>query len=560
MSQIVECVPNISEGRDQNIIDAVTNEVEKVTGASLLDVDPGADTNRTVITFVGSPEVVLEAAFNVIKQASELIDMRKQTGAHPRMGATDVCPFVPVAGVSMDDCVELAKMLGARVGAELNIPVYLYEYAAARPERTNLANCRVGEYEGLSARAGNPKWTPDFGPDFGSGEYNPTTGATAISARDFLIAWNINLNTKSAKLASRVANRLREKGYAKMDGKKYFRDEEGKVVFVPGKFKGVKAVGWYIDEYKRAQISCNVTNYHAAPLHEIFDEAVNLCDQFGIRATGSELVGLIPREALLEAGKHYIKKQGILQGAAEEEIIRTAVQSMGLSEVSAFDPQEFVIEYRIKKPAILTSLKLDDFIDELASESPAPGGGSVAALCGALSAALASMIANLTFDKKGYTQHNDPMNEISVKAQDLKARLTDYVDKDTEAFNAVMAAFRLPKKTEEEKVAQEKAVAEANKGATLIPFEVLSLIPDVISLARIAAEHGNTNLTPDAGVAGLTSALAARGAAYNVRVNLQSLPDDEFSVNLKTESDRILADVDAVAAEIREIIEGRLWS
>ncbi|MCF7810946.1 glutamate formimidoyltransferase, partial [bacterium] len=531
MTRIVECVPNISEGRNRAIIDAVTNEIEKIPDVTLLDVDPGEDTNRTVITFVGDPDGVVESAFKVIAKAAELIDMTKHSGAHARMGATDVCPFVPVSGVTMDDCVELARRLGRRVGDELGIPIYLYEYAASRPERRNLAECRKGEFEGLKAREGKEFWKPDFGPfKFGN------TGATAVSARDFLIAWNVNLNTKNTGIASKIANRLREKGYAMMDPdnpKKYMRDEKGEVIFQPGKFKDVKAVGWYIDKYKQAQISVNLINYHVSPPHLVFDEACKLADEFGVRVTGSELVGVIPLEAVQQAGVYFLKKQGVITGVSEEDIVRTAVQSMGLDQLSPFDPEKNIIEYMIRKPGLLTSLKITKFIDELASDSPAPGGGSVAALCGALSAALASMVANLTFGKKGYTKHDDVMDELAVKAQGLKAKLVDYVDKDTEAFNRVMEAFGLPKGTEEQQTVRNAAIDEANKGAALIPFEVLSLMPEVVKLARVAAEHGNRNLTPDAGVAGLTSALAARGAAYNVRVNLQSLPDDDFSGKLK---------------------------
>ena len=557
MPRIVECVPNISEGRNRDIIDAVTGEIEKVPGVNLLDVDPGEDTNRTVITFVGDPDGVVEAALLVIARAAELIDLNKHQGAHARMGATDVCPFVPVSGVTMDDCVELANRLGKRVGEELGIPVYLYEYAASRPERRNLADCRVGEFEGLKAREGIEKWKPDYGPfKFGS------TGATAISARDFLIAWNINLNTRNSKLASGIANRLREKGYARMDQdnpKKYLRDDDGNVVFTPGKFKGVKAVGWYIDKYKQAQISCNLTNYHVSPPHLVFDEACKQAEQFGIRITGSELVGVIPLEAMRQAGVHYLKKQGVITGINEEEIIRTAVQSMGLDQLAPFDPGKNIIEYMIGKPGRLASMKITEFIDELASESPAPGGGSVAALCGGLSAALASMVANLTHGKKGYTKYDDIMDEMAVKAQKMKAKLVDCVDRDTEAFNRVMDAMRMPKNTEEQQAEREAAIDEANRGAALVPFKVLSYMPEVVKLARTAAEFGNRNLTPDAGVAGLTAALAARGAAYNVRVNLQGLPDDDFSRGLKEDSDRILKEVDDAAAEIRQIIEKRLW-
>ncbi len=555
MSPIVECVPNFSEGRDRTVIDTITAEITKITGANLLDVDPGEATNRTVVTIAGDPEPVIEAAFQAIKKASELIDMSKHSGAHPRFGATDVCPFVPVSGMTMDDCIDLAKRLGKRVGEELSIPIYLYEYAARRPERENLANCRAGEYEGLAARPGNPKWTPDFGPDI----FNAKSGATAISARDFLIAWNINLNSVDTKIASRIANRIREKGYAKMDGKKYIRDENGKVVFNSGKFKGTKAVGWFIDEYQRAQISINITNHHISPIHEIFDFACELSSQFGVRITGSELVGLVPLDAMVDAGRYYLNKQKRITGVSEDELVRIAIMSMGLSEVALFDPQDKIIEYRIRRPGTLTSMKLNDFIDEVASDSPAPGGGSIAALVGGISAALASMVANLTFGKKGYSKHNDIMDSIAVKAQELKYKLIDLVDRDSASFDAVMDAMRLPKKTDEQKATRNATILKASQGASLVPFETLSLIPEIVELVKVVAEHGNRNLTPDAGVAGLSAGLAARGAAYNVRVNLQGLPDDEFSQKLRSDTDRILLQVDDGVAEIKEMIEARLW-
>ncbi|MDP8228609.1 MAG: glutamate formimidoyltransferase [Candidatus Electryoneaceae bacterium] len=555
MNQIVECVPNFSEGRDHVVIDAITAEITKVNGANLLDVDPGNATNRTVVTIAGDPEAVLEAAFQAIKKAAELIDMSKHKGAHPRFGATDVCPFVPVAGMTMDDCIELAKRLGKRVGDELGIPIYLYEYAAQRPERQNLANCRLGEYEGLSSRPGNPQWTPDFGPD----TFNARSGATAISARDFLIAWNIDLNTKSTPLATRIANRLRERGYGKMVNGRFIRDDEGKVVMIPGKFEGVKAVGWFIDEYDIAQVSINVTKYKQTPLHLIFDEAIQLGEQFGVRITGSELVGLLPLDAMIDAGRYYLQKQGVLTGVSEEELVHIAIQSLGLSEVSPFDPSEKIIEYRIRKPGVLTSMTVKGFVDEVASDSPAPGGGSVAALVGAISAALASMVANLTFGKKGYKKHNKAMEEVAVTAQQLKAKLVDLVDRDSASFDAVMDAMKLPKKSDEQKTLRQIAIDEATKGAASVPFETLSLMPDVLKLVKVVAEYGNTNLTPDAGVAGLSAGLAARGAAYNVRVNLQGLPDDDFSKKLREDTDRILNDVDEAVAEIRETIEGRLW-
>lgn len=556
MRQIVECVPNFSEGRDSRIIEKITSEIEKIAGVALLDVDPGEATNRTVVTIAGDPDAAVEAAFQTIKKAAELIDMSKQKGAHPRMGATDVCPFVPVSGMTMDDCVVLAKRLGQRVGDELGIPVYLYEYAAQSPERKNLAFCRTGEYEGLRAREGNPKWKPDFGPF----KFSVRSGATAISAREFLIAWNINLNTRNTKLASRIANRLREKGYAKMKKTGVFdRDKEGKVVFIPGKFKGVKAVGWYIDEYDRAQVSINITNHHTSPIHEIFDEGCRLAEEFGLRATGSELVGLTPLDAMIDAGNYYLEKQGVSKGLNEKQIVNIAIQSMGLSEVSTFDPEDKIIEYRLKKPGILSSLRVDKFVDELASDSPAPGGGSVAALCGSLGAGLVAMVAGSTFDKKGYKKYNPEMDQAAIKAQDLKAKLVDLIDKDTEAFNEVMAAFGLPKKTDGEKKSRQAAIDNANKNATQVPFDVLSLMPEVARLAKLMAEHGNTNMTSDAGVASISAATCARGAAYNVMINLQSLPEDDFSREVKAGTDRILSETDEIVAEVRGIVEGRLW-
>ncbi|MBT3233629.1 MAG: glutamate formimidoyltransferase [Calditrichaeota bacterium] len=556
MSRIVECVPNFSEGRDLTIIDKITAEIQKINGVELLDVDPGEATNRTVVTIAGDPDAAVEAAFQAIKKASGLIDMTKQKGAHPRMGATDVCPFIPVSGISMDECVELANRLGKRVGDELGIPVYLYEYAASKPEWTNLANCRAGEFEGLKAREGIEKWTPDYGPfKFGK------SGATAISAREFLIAWNINLNTKNTKLASKIANRLREKGYAKMKKPGVFaRDENGSVVFIPGKFKGTKAVGWFIDEYNRAQISINITNHLVSPLHEIYDEACKLADEFGLRATGSELVGLVPLDAMVDAGKHFLKKQGVSTGVSEADLVNNAIMSLGLSEVSTFDPEDKIIEYRLRQPGILTSKTVTDFVEELASDSPAPGGGSVAALAGALGAGLASMVSISTYDKKGYTKHNTEMDQIAIKAQELKAKLVRLIDEDTEAFNLVMAAFGLPKKTDSEKAARDEAIAGANRGATLVPFEVVKLMPELAKLAKALALHGNTNMTSDAGVAGLSAVMAVKGAAYNVMINLQSLPDDEFSKNLRAETDQLLAEVGLIADEVREIVESKLWA
>lgn len=554
--KLIECVPNFSEGRDKSIIEAIASEIKKVPGAELLDVDPGEETNRTVITFVGTPEAVSEAAFQAIRKAAELIDMSKHHGAHPRMGATDVCPFVPVAGVTMEECIQVVREVSERVGRELGIPVYNYEYAATRPERKNLAEVRKGEYESLANRPGDPYWTPDFGPD----TFNPRSGATVIGARDFLIAYNVNLNTRETKLATKIAQRIREMGFPQRDAEgKIVRDADGNKIMIPGHFEAVKAVGWFIPEYGQAQISINLVNYKISPPHEVFDKCCEIATELGLRVTGSELVGLIPLDAMTSAGKHYLAKQGKITGVSEDDLVRMAILSLGLDQLGEFNPNEKIIEYRIRKPGRLASLTIKGFADELASDSPAPGGGSVAALAGALSAGLASMVANLTFGRKAYLAHNETMDAISVRAQELKARLVRLIDEDTDAFDRVMAAFGLPKKSDEEKAVREAAIQAATKEAASVPFEVLSLMPDVARLAKTAAELGNTNLTPDAGVSGLTAALAARGAAYNVMVNCGNLTDVEWTTKMKSETDRLLAEVDEIAGEIRKIVEGRLW-
>lgn len=554
--KLIECVPNFSEGRDKSIIEAIASEIKKVPGVELLDIDPGEETNRTVMTMVGAPEAVAEAAFQAIKKAAELIDMTKHHGAHPRMGATDVCPFVPVAGVTMDECVAVAKAVSERVGKELGIPVYNYEYAATRVERKNLAEVRKGEYEGLASRVGDAYWTPDFGPD----KFNARTGATVIGARDFLIAYNVNLNTRDTKLATKIAQRIREMGFPERDAEgKLVKDADGNKVMIPGHFEAVKAVGWFIPEYGQAQISINLVNYKVSPPHEVFDKCCEIATELGLRVTGSEIVGLIPLDAMTTAGKHYLAKQGRLTGVSEGDLVRMAIMSLGLDQLGKFDPHVKVIEYRISKPGRLASLSIHEFVDETASDTPAPGGGSVAALVGALSAGLASMVANLTHGRKAYLAHNETMDALAVRAQELKARLVRLIDLDTEAFDKVMAAFALPKKTDEEKAFREAAVQAGTKESASVPFEVLGLMPEVARLARTAAELGNTNLTPDAGVAGLAAALAARGAAYNVMVNCGNLSDSHFTTKMKADTDRLLAEVDRIAGEIREIVEGRLW-
>jgi len=529
--RLVECVPNFSEGRDRDKIRAITGEIEAVPGVKLLDVDPGASTNRTVVTFVGEPEAVQEAAFRAIAKAAEVLDMRSHKGAHSRMGATDVCPFVPVAGVTMDDCVRMAAELGRRVADELGIPVYLYEAAARKPGRRNLAAVRAGEYEGLPEKLRDPEWAPDFGPAV----FNPKSGATIIGAREFLIAYNFNLNTRDRKLAHEIALSLRESGRAKRDKDgNIVKDARGNTVKVPGRFREVKSVGWYVEDYGVAQVSVNFTNYRTTPIHVVFDEAVRLAAKLGLRVTGSELVGLIPKEALLMAGRHYLEKQGKSPGVPDDELIRMAVRSLGLADVAPFDPEKKIIEYQVRQPGpALVNMTLRGFADELSMDSPAPGGGSVAALCGALSAALAAMVANLTVGKKGYEAVHNDMVATAVRGQALKDQLLDAVDRDTRAFNKVMEAFRLPKTTPEQAAEKDRAVEDANKEATLVPLEVLEKAVEAAGLARTAAAGGNRNSVSDAGVAGLAAEAAGEGAYYNVLINLAGIKDRKFSEQVR---------------------------
>jgi len=545
MKKIVECVPNFSEGRDLAVIDQISAEIKKTAGVELLDVDPGRDTNRTVVTFAGSPDGVLEAAFQAIKKAAELIDMSKHSGAHPRMGATDVCPFVPVAGVTMAECVEIAKKLGRRVAEELAIPVYLYEEAAGSEERKSLAYIRAGEYEGLAEKLKQK----EFKPDFGKAAFNRKAGATVVGAREFLIAYNVNLNTRNVKLAKEIANRMREKGYSVK------KPESGEKQTIPGTLKAVRAVGWYIPEYQMAQISVNLLNYNTTPLHRVFAEAERLAAEFGVRVTGSELVGLIPLEAMLQVGRHYLRQQGGCLGVAEKELVRTAVQSLGLAEISPFKPEHKIIEYRFRKTGPLAAMNLVDFCAELASDSPAPGGGSIAALNGALSAGLSAMVSNLTFAKKGYEAVRDEMEIVAEKAQPLKDFFIEAIDKDTEAFNCLMAAFALPKKSDDEKKARQDAVDQATKGATLIPFSVLEKSRTVAELALVTAMKGNRNSLSDAGVAGLTAAVCAEGALYNVLINTQEMAADSFRSETRAQARKMCAAVLETAAKIKAVMD-----
>jgi len=540
--KIVECVPNFSEGRDKEKIAAIVGAMGGVAGVQVLDVDPGAATNRTVVTLVGAPEAVAEGSFQGIAKAAELIDMRLQRGEHPRMGATDVCPFVPISGVSMEECAALARNLGKRVAQELKIPIYLYEYAASVPERKSLAWIREGEYEALPKKLADPAYKPDFG----EAVFNARSGATVIGARPFLIAYNVDLNTRDKKLANQIAFALREKGKLKKDEKgATVKDEKGGVVYEPGLFKDVRAVGWVIAEYGCAQISINLLNYEVSSIHAVFDAACCLADKMGIRVTGSEIVGMTPLEPLLMAGRHYLQKQGKCTGVSEEELVHIAVKSLGLKDVAPFDPHHKIIEWRLGlKKRTLVSMTMRGFANELASDSPAPGGGSVAAYCGALGASLAAMVANLTFGAKDYLKHNKEMEAIALKGQDLKEKFLHLVDADTEAFNKVMAAMRLPKKSDAEKAARASALLEATRGAISTPMQVLEHSLEVLPLAHALIKKGNQNALSDATCAALTAEIAAKGAYLNVLINLPGLTDEGEKKALRDKASLLVAEVE----------------
>jgi glutamate formiminotransferase/formiminotetrahydrofolate cyclodeaminase len=543
--KLIECVPNFSEGSDRGVIDAIAAAISATPGAVLLDVDPGAATNRTVVTFVGGPEAVEEAAFRAIKTAAATIDMTRHHGEHPRLGATDVCPFVPVQGATMDDCVAIAERLGKRVGEELGIPVFLYEAAATRPDRKSLADIRKGEYEALPEKLKDAAFAPDFGP----ARFNPKSGATVIGAREFLIAYNVNLNTRDKKLANAIAQAIREAGKPK-------RNPDGTTTNVPGRFRECRAVGWYIEEFGRAQVSINLTNHRVTPLHVVFDAVCEEADKLGLRVTGSELVGLIPREALLAAGDHYLGKQGKTTGVPEKERVHTAVLSLGLSELAGFDPSLKVIEYRYAgAPRGLAAMSLRDFADELSSSSPAPGGGSVAALCGALSASLSAMVAALTWSKPDMDSARPAMSAVGGDAQSLKDRFLESVDRDTDAFNAVLSATRLPKRTPDEISARAGALESANQGAARVPLDVLEGTIRALELALRVAKEGNPNSVSDAGVAGACALAAAEGAALNVRINAPSLTDRSVADEFLARQSRALDRAQELAAKVRRAVD-----
>ena len=543
--KLIECVPNFSQGRDRAVIDAIVAEISSSPGAVLLDVDPGAATNRTVVTFIGSPEAVEEAAFRAIKKASALIDMTQHRGEHARLGATDVCPFVPVSGATMEDCVAVARHLGKRVGDELGIPVYLYEAAATRPERKSLADIRKGEYEGLPEKLKDPAFAPDFGPK----QFHAKSGATVIGAREFLIAYNVNLNTRDKKLANAIAQAIREAGRTK-------RAADGTTTTIPGRFKECRAVGWYIEEFGRAQVSINLTNYKVTPLHDVFDAVCEEAAKIGLRVTGSELVGLIPREALLAAGDHYLAKQGKTTGVPEKERVYTAVLSLGLSELAPFVPAAKVIEYRYAgAPAGLAGLTLRDFADELSSNSPAPGGGSVAALCGAMSTALVAMVAALTWSKSGFEAARPAMKATGSEAQSLKDWFLGAVDRDTDAFNAVLAAMRMPKKSPDEIAVRAAEVERANQGAAKVPLDVLEATIRALELVLLAVKDGNPNSVSDAGVAGACALACAEGAARNVRINAPSLTDRAVAADYLARQGVALGRARELAGSVRDGVD-----
>ncbi len=606
--KLIECVPNFSEGKNMDVINQITGTIEKVDGVRLLDVDPGADMNRTVVTFVGSPEGVKEAAFQAIKKASELIDMSVHTGSHPRMGATDVCPFIPVSGVTIEECVELSKEVGKRVGEELGIPIYLYEKSAQKPERENLAVIRKGEYEALPEKMKNPEWAPDFGP----AQFNAQSGATVMGVREFLIAYNISLNTRESKYATDIAFELREKGRSARNGNTkpfYFKggnilqytegnypcglddfvgstieetiehcktvhgydlpellllnginpaNTEGQSVKIPGKFKFCKAIGWMVDEYDRAQISINLTNYKVTSTHHVLDETRKLAAERGLVVTGSEIVGMVPYPALLETGKYYLTKQGRSAGIPIRDILETAVQSLGLKDVADFIIEERVLGLPKNLDTALVEMKVTDFTDEVSRESPAPGGGSIAALAGALGASLSSMVANLTANKRGSEAIDEILNNAADKCQNIKDQLIKAVDEDTNAFNAYMDARRLPRKTEEQKRIREKAMQDGLKQAVLVPLSTAKLSFEAVVIADAVARHGNPNSITDVGVGAQIAYTGVLGGVYNVLINLKEIKDSDFTDEMRKECDRLKNEGKEKLETVLNFVESKL--
>jgi glutamate formiminotransferase/formiminotetrahydrofolate cyclodeaminase len=558
--RLVECVPNISEGRDRAKIDAIAGVVETVPGVMLLDVDPGASTNRTVITFAGAPEAVSEAAFLLIQKAQELIDMRQHKGEHPRQGAVDVCPIVPIGGVTMDECVDMAHKLAERVGKELHIPVYCYEYAAKLEERRNLANCRKGEYEALD-KITTKEWEPDFGPVMVD-EKVKKSGITTIGARDFLVAYNVNLNTTSTRRANAIAFDIREAGRTLREGDpvtgKPILDENGEPKRIPGTLKSVKGIGWFIEEYGIAQLSLNLTNINITPVHIAFEESVNKANERGIRVTGSELVGLIPRQCLLDAADYFLTKQERSLGISEPEKIKIAVKSLGLDDLAPFQPQERVIEYVIQnklgQKKQLVDMNLRAFAWETSSESPAPGGGSISAYVGALGASLGAMVANLSSHKRGWDERWEEFSNWAVVGMKLQEKMLHLVDEDTRAFNRIMESFGLPKNTEEEKQHRAQAIENASKYAMEIPFITAQKAFESMDLMKQMVLHGNPNSVTDAGVGALCARTAVLGAVMNVRINASGIKDKEFTERLLADASELEKKAEALEAEIRALV------
>lgn len=559
--QIVECVPNFSEGRDLGVIKQITDMIESVDGVKLLDVDPGEATNRTVVTFVGEPEVVVEAAFKAVAKAAELIDMRRHHGAHPRMGATDVLPIVPVSGITLEECAELARKLAKRIADELSVPCYCYEAAALKPERKNLAICRKGEYEGLAERVGDENEAPDFGAR-PFDEQVARTGCTAVGARDFLIAVNYNLNSTSTRRANAIAFDVREKGRPVREGNpitgKKKLDENGNVIMQPGTLKGTKAIGWYIDEYGIAQVSMNITNINVTPLHVAFDEVCRCAQNRGLRVTGAEIVGLIPERTLLEAGKYFLEKQHRSAGIPKADLLKIAIKSMGLDDLRPFNPEEKVIEYMLeadKKQNRLVDLTVKGFAEETARESPAPGGGSVSAYMGALGASLGTMVANLSSHKPGWDDRWDEYAKWAERGMEIQEELLHLVDEDTEAFNRIMTAFGMPKKTDEEKALRSEAIQKATLFASEVPLETMKASARVFELCRQMVAEGNPNSVSDAGVGALAARAAVIGAGMNVKINAASLKDRAKAEALIAEAEEIIAKANAEEKEITEQVE-----
>jgi glutamate formiminotransferase/formiminotetrahydrofolate cyclodeaminase len=565
MKQLIECVPNFSEGRDMGVIKLITDEIESVEGVKLLDVDPGKATNRTVVTFVGEPEAVLEAAFRAVKKAAEVIDMRGHKGEHPRFGATDVCPLVPIRNISMEEVVQLARKLAERIGTELGVPVYCYENAAFTPVRRNLANNRAGEYEGLPEKLKNPEWKPDFGP----AEFNDRvagTGATAVGARDFLVAYNVNLNTTSTRRANAIAFDIREKGRPVREGHpvtgKIKKDENGNEIWIPGSLKACKAIGWYIEEYGIAQISINLTNISITPVHVAFEDACVKAQERGLRVTGSELVGLIPLKAMIDAGKYFLRKQQRSVGVSEKELVKIAVKSLGLDDLKPFNPKEKIIEYLLEDPSDkkLISLSMEGFADETASESPAPGGGSVSAAVGALGVSLGTMVANLSSHKAGWDERWEEFSIWAEKGQALKDELLFLVDEDTRAFNRIMDAFGLPKGTDDEKKARKAAIQDASKYAIEVPFRVMERAYESMEVLKAMAESGLEASVSDIGVGALCARTAVMGAYLNVKINASSLDDKAFAEQYVKKGEDLQNKAIAKEQAILDIVHSKIKS